>query len=95
MLSFPASVFFNVNEFAQAGTLDGDAVVGILDTGYSFGDVGSVGMAQTQPIYTLPTTYVAGDPVGLDLVVNSTTYIVAAHEPDGAGVSRLVLEVAS
>jgi hypothetical protein len=90
---FATDAFFNTAEFAVTGVLDGAAVVGILDRGYALGNVGLVGMAGTQPVFTCPTP--AGDPVGQVLMVGTDRYVVAAHEPDGTGVSRLLLEVAA
>lgn len=90
---FATDAFFNTAEFAVPGVLDGAAVVGILDKGYALGAVGMVGMAGAQPVFTCPTP--AGDPVGQLLTVGSDSYVVAAHEPDGTGVSRLLLEVSA
>lgn len=87
------TTFFNTAEFGTSAVLDGVAVVGILDKGYSLGNVGLVGMAGTQPVFTCPTP--AGDPVGQVLTVGADRYVVAAHEPDGTGVSRLLLEVSA
>ena len=93
MIQDPITVFFNTAEFAVSGELDGVPIVGILDKGYALGNVGLVGMAGAQPVFTCPTP--AGDPVGKLLTVGSDSYVVAAHEPDGTGVSRLLLEVAA
>lgn len=90
---FTTDVFFNTAEFAVSGDLDGVPIVGILDKGYALGDVGLVGMASTQPVFICPTP--AGDPVGRVLTVGADSYVVAAHEPDGTGVSRLLLEVSA
>ena len=72
-------------------TLAGAAVRSIFENGYALGQVG-IGMASTQPTFTLATAGIVGEPVGQSLVIGSTTYYIAAHEPDGTGVSRLVLE---
>ena len=90
---FATDAFFNTAEFAVTGVLDGAAVVGILDRGYALGNVGLVGMAGTQPVFICPTP--AGDPVGQLLKIGANSYVVAAHEPDGTGVSRLLLEVSA
>lgn len=95
MIKDPIRVFFNPGEFGVEATLAGESVVGILDAGYQLGNVGLVGMAGTQPVFTLPTASVDGDPVGQTLTVGAASYVVAAHEPDGTGVSRLLLEVAA
>ena len=86
------SQFFNVAEFATAATLDGAAVTGIFDALYIQGLVGAAGIASTGPAYMLPTASVPANPVGKALVVNGTTYSVAEHQPDGTGVSLLLLE---
>jgi hypothetical protein len=41
---------------------------------------------------TLLTAGLSADPVGQTAVVNGTSYLVAAHQPDGTGVSTLMLE---
>lgn len=91
MLTDDMIPFFSADEFAQAGTLAGAAVVGIFEAAYAEGNVG-LGMAGTQPVFTLPTSSVQGDPVGATLQTGGATFVVAAHEPDGTGISRLTLE---
>lgn len=81
-------------DFGVAATLEGAATHGIFDNGYALGNVGLTGMASTQPTFTLPTASISGEPVGQTLVVNAISYYVSAHEPDGTGMSRLILEVA-
>lgn len=87
------SVFFNADTqgFVQA-TLAGVAVTGIFDAAYQLGDVGGNGMATVAPVFTLATSAVPANSVGQTLVVNAVNYTVAAHEPDGTGVSLLLLE---
>ncbi len=75
-----------------AVTVDGAEVNGIFDNGYDLATVGLSGMASTQPTFTLSTSSVPASPVGTPVVVNGTNYLVAAHEPDGTGISRLILE---
>lgn len=79
---------------AEATFGNGQAVAGIFDNGYALGNVGMSGMVSTQPTFTLPTASISGEPVGQTLVVNATSYYVSAHEPDGTGMSRLILELA-
>ena len=81
-------------DFGVPATLAGTAVQGVFDNGYALGNVG-IGMASTQPMFTLPTASISGEAVGQTLVVNATNYVVSAHEPDGTGMSRLLLEVAA
>lgn len=86
------SAFFNPAEMADSITLNSVAVSAMFDNGYALGNVGTMGAAGAQPILTLATTNVPANPVGTLAVVNGTTYSVAAHEPDGTGVSTLYLE---
>lgn len=86
--------FDTTNGFAQAVTINGSSVSAIFDNANALGSVGPYSMASTQPTLTLPTTSVPANPVGLSAVVGAVTYLVAAHEPDGTGVSRLLLEAA-
>ena len=74
-------------------TLNGVEVAGIFDNAYHAGDIG-IGMASTQPAFTTLTAHVTGEAVGQLLVIHGTSYYVAAHEPDGTGMSLLLLEVA-
>lgn len=100
------SVFFNVDTpgFVQT-VLAGVPVGGLFDNPYELGNVGGAGMASSQPTLTLPTTDVPPrvidwfryfvepfDPIELRIDINGAAYQVVAHEPDGMGVSMLVLE---
>jgi hypothetical protein len=72
----------------------GSVVDAIFDNGYALGNVGLMGMASSQPAITLKTSDVPANPVGSAVTVGSVAYVVGAHEPDGTGLSRLVLETA-
>ena len=72
--------------------LNGMEVAGVFDNVYRAGDIG-IGMASTQPAFTTLTDNIVGEAVGQLLVVNGSGYYVAAHEPDGTGMSLLLLEV--
>lgn len=74
--------------------IGGDIVPALFENGFAFGNVGLIGMASSQPSITLKTSDVPSNPVGTAVTVNATSYLVAAHEPDGTGMSRLMLEVA-
>lgn len=86
------SAFFA--DFGAPCTLAGSSVTAIFDAAFALGSVGPFGMASTQPALTLATANVPANPVGTTAVVGGTSYLVAAHEPDGTGISRLLLEVA-
>ncbi len=76
------------------GTLGGIAVSGIFDNAYQLAGVGGNGFASSQPSYALPSSSLTGDPTGLALVVNAISYTVVAAEPDGTGITVLMLEKA-
>jgi hypothetical protein len=88
------SVFFSPADFGQTVTVGGVSVSAIFVAAYSLGSVGPIGMASAQPMLTLPTTQVPANPVGTAVVVGSTNYTIGAHEPNGTGISRLMLEAA-
>ncbi len=80
-------------------TLDGDLVTGIFDNAYTATDPGLYGMASTAPVFTLASAAVPASVIGKTLTVGETTattdavnYQVAASEPDGTGITRLLLE---
>jgi hypothetical protein len=79
-------------DFGQSATVGGVVVSAIFDAAYALGNAGPLGMASSQPMLTLATSAVPADPVGTSVVVAGTTYTVGAHEPDGTGMSRLMLE---
>jgi len=79
-------------DFAVAATVNGQAVRGIFDNGFASAEVGLVGMSSARPMLTLPTAGLSADPVGQTAVVNGISYLVAVHQPDGTGVSTLMLE---
>lgn len=73
-------------------TIGAAAVDAVFDNGYATATVGPYGVASSQPALTLSSEYAL--PVGDAITVNGTAYVVSAHEPDGTGISRLMLEVA-
>jgi len=88
-------VFFDQSEFAVTATVDGQSMSIIFDAAYAVGDVGLYGMASVSPVVTLPTAKVPTDPIGKSVVINTKSYLITAHQPDGTGVSTLMLEAAA
>ena len=84
--------FMAVSEFASDATLAGQPVQGLFDNLYSQFDMGGP-VAGSSPTFTLPSASVPGVVVGANLVVNSVTYKVTDHQPDGTGLSVLRLRV--
>ncbi len=82
----------NTDEFAVTGTLAGVTVRGIFDADHVVAAVGAAGMAACAPGFMLPSADVPVAPVGKTLVLPAGTFRVAEHQPDGTGVSALLLE---
>ena len=73
----------------------GGEVAGMFDDPYARGGVGSVGMAATQPEFIAATGALPADVVGIVVTIQGQAYVVVEHQPDGVGLSRLVLEMSS
>lgn len=90
-----AALESRVNAFALArlanveATVSGVSVAGIFDNAYqdSFGIV-----ASPQPSLLVASSSAASAAVGDSVVANSTTYTVAEIQPDGTGMTRLLLK---
>lgn len=94
------SLFLSSDEFgsvATATTRHGEVVQFqvIFDNGYAVGSVGLAGMASTQPSAMARSVDVADVSVGGSLDVNGATYVVAELQPDGTGMTTLLLEKAA
>ena len=102
MFTEDLSVFFA--DFAVPATLAGSQVLGIFDEPYARADIGYMDAASTRPTFSLPTTQLPTGPdwhnfppgelgvVDLHISVRGVDYLIVGHEPDGAGVSRLLLQ---
>lgn len=73
-------------------TVAGVEVAVIFDRTPAVGGVGPLGMVTTSPEVSIATASVPADPVGQVLVMGTEQFSIAAHEPDGTGMSRLLLE---
>ena len=82
--------------------LDWEPVSGIFDNASALGSVGPYGMASFAPIFTLASASVPPNAIGLKLVIgedtettDAVTYTIVGTEPDGTGITRLILELAA
>ncbi len=79
-------------DFGQTATVGGAQASVIFDAAYEGANVGQMVMASTQPAITIATADVPANAVGTTVVVAGKSYRIAAHEPDGTGVSVCYLE---
>lgn len=87
------ALFFSTNGFADDAVLSGVAVKGILSRPFQVAGLAGAGSESTAPVFTLPTADVPTDPVGQEVEIGDDTYTIQGVQPDGTGVSRLLLEV--
>jgi hypothetical protein len=89
------TLFMDVDEFASTGALDHVQVQGIFDNGYT---AALDGMSAQVPTFTLPSASCLrtrqGSQLRLPDLGNAGLYTVQAIEPDGTGMTRLVLQKA-
>lgn len=90
---------FDADEFADVATFDGssDEVIGILDKAFDLASLGGADIGSTGPAFTLASADVPANCQGRylrfgDLLAGGARYRVAAHHPDGQGMSVLVLQ---
>lgn len=75
------------NDFAIPATVGGVSVRAIFDAAYA----DPLGMAGNSPQLTIATEDLPAVAVGQAVVVNATNYTVTGIEPDGTGISTLLL----
>lgn len=93
MLQHNSAPFFNPRHFAQAAVLGGVTVYGIFDDSSAVADVGDLGMATTQPTLLLPVGSVPAGVRGMAVQVDGQHFTVEDEQPDGTGMTLLILEV--
>ena len=96
MFTEDLSPFFNSSELADTATLNGVAVVGVMEPGYQSASLEGFGVAAgTSPTFMLPSASVPAQPEGKTLVVTdgpaAGTYRIANARHDGTGVCILDL----
>jgi len=82
------TAFLSENDFAVSATVGGSSVSVIFDHSY----VNEHGVSGEQPRVLCDDGDVSSVSVGDALTVNSTAYAVRAIEPDGTGMTILILE---
>lgn len=80
---------------AEVSIGGGAPVGGIFERDYERANVGTIGMASTQPAVTVPAGAVPAEPDGVSITVDGRAYTIAQSIPDGAGSVLLLLEDAA
>lgn len=73
-------------------TLDGVRVPGLFENASTFATHSQIGYEHTAPTLTVETACVPSPAVGVEVSIGNDDYVVFAHEPDGTGLSLLLLE---
>lgn len=90
--------FFTTDDFAITATYTPDggssaSVKGIFDEGYQAVEIGGeVAVANVSPQFSTQSSEVSSASKGDAIVCNSVTYTVVNVQPDGTGVTTLILE---
>lgn len=90
-MAFTAETAPFFTDFAAASCTIGGVAVSAIFSNRS-ADV--LDVAGTQPYLTVESSVVASTARGTAVVVNGTNYTVAKLEPDGTGLTRVILEKA-
>lgn len=78
-------------DMGQSATVGGSAMMGIFDDDYQ----GSLGFVDgTQPSLLVASAGLSGVTVGTAVTVNSASYTVTSLRPEGAAMTRLMLQEA-
>ena len=73
-------------------TIDGEPTTGIYTNEHSYATQGQLGYEAIRPMLTCPTADIPSPAVGAAVCIGEEDFVVFAHEPDGTGLSRLILE---
>jgi len=91
------AAILSTGEFAVTATYQPSSgpartVRGIFDSAYQLADPGAyTGVASAEPAFTCRSSDVSGARQGEALTVNGTTYRIRTPQPDGTGVTVLML----
>lgn len=82
--------FLSADEFAVSATLGASTFSVIFDRAH----LESLGISATQPVAVAKTSDVSSANKGTSITVNGTAYTVMDNQPDGTGMTTLLLELA-
>ena len=81
--------FIDVDDFAVAAVVDGSAVNGILSNEFVMVDF----VESQKPVFDCPSADIVGVAHGDTVTIGIDTYKVRGIQPDGTGMTRLILEL--
>ena len=85
--------FLDGDEFATPATYDGSTAISVIfDNDWQAMPLGLAGQSALRPRAFCKTAAIAANPVGKTLLINAVTYTIAEHQPDGTGMSLLILK---
>lgn len=79
--------FFSTDDFAVAATYDGSTVNGIFDHEY----VEVENVEGERPVFLCASSDVSGAAHGESITIEGTAYTIAGIQPDGTGLTLLIL----
>lgn len=83
------SLFLSSDGFATTGTLkNGDTITGIFDSAY----LDSLSVDSSSPVFLCASGDILGLGRGDEIEIDGIMYCVARLEPDGTGMTNIVLE---
>lgn len=87
------AAFLGTSDFATAATYDGATAINVIfDNDWDAMPLGMAGQSALRPRAMCRSADIAANPVGKTLLVNAVTYTIAEHQPDGTGMSLLILK---
>lgn len=86
------NTFFNTSEFADVAIINGGAVNGQFDNDYYGSEFESIEVQGKQSSFTCATSDVPNIKKNTAVRVCGSDYLVTKPEPDGTGVTVLVLQ---
>lgn len=86
------TAFFAAEDFAVSATFNAGQVLGIFDNPSKDFHLGQAGISDTKPTFTGRTVDLAAAVYGSTIVINGVTWTVMDTNPDGTGVTVLVIK---
>ena len=86
------SDFFNADTPGYAAaSWNSTTVDGIFDKEFELAELGDIGVEGTAPVFTCALSDIVGIAQGQAFVVGGVNYTVVRAQPDGTGVSTVIL----